>query len=172
VDADQPGNGLARSSAWYESERLSTIRHFDLMSTTYFHNEQFIIRRLRSIYDAGSDTCRCPGHQRLRFISQCEMTRRRIYEALNGACDACTLQPQCMMSKRGRRVERSSDETYLNRVCSYHVTGPYAKAMRKWQVWVEPLFAEAKDWHGLRRFRPRGREKVNGEGRSLRRDRT
>jgi DDE family transposase len=30
-------------------------------------------------------------------------------------------------------------------------------------VWVEPLFAEAKDWHGLRRFRLRGLEKVNGE---------
>jgi hypothetical protein len=30
-------------------------------------------------------------------------------------------------------------------------------------VWVEPLFAEAKDWHGLRRFRLRGLEKVNRE---------
>ena len=28
---------------------------------------------------------------------------------------------------------------------------------------VEPPFAEAKDWHGLRRFRLRGLEKVNGE---------
>ena len=35
--------------------------------------------------------------------------------------------------------------------------------MRKRQVWVEPLFAEAKDWHGLRRFRLRGLERVNGE---------
>jgi hypothetical protein len=35
--------------------------------------------------------------------------------------------------------------------------------MRKRKVWVEPLFAEAKDWHGLRRFRLRGLEKVNGE---------
>ena len=26
---------------------------------------------------------------------------------------------------------------------------------------MEPLFAEAKDWHGLRRFRLRGAEKVN-----------
>src|SRR3712207_4335105 len=33
--------------------------------------------------------------------------------------------------------------------------------MRKRQVWVEPLFAEAKDWHGLRRFRLRGLPKVN-----------
>ena len=27
--------------------------------------------------------------------------------------------------------------------------------MNKRKVWVEPLFAEAKDWHGLRRFRLR-----------------
>jgi hypothetical protein len=30
-------------------------------------------------------------------------------------------------------------------------------------VWVEPLFAEAKDWHGMRRFRLRRLEKVNIE---------
>ncbi|MBA3426119.1 MAG: transposase [Rubrobacter sp.] len=30
-------------------------------------------------------------------------------------------------------------------------------------MWVEPLFAEAKDWHGLRRFRLRRLEKVNIE---------
>ena len=58
---------------------------------------------------------------------------------------------------------RSLDEAYLDRVRGYHATEPYAKAMRKRQVWVEPLFAEAKDWHGLRRFRLRGLEKVNGE---------
>ena len=46
---------------------------------------------------------------------------------------------------------------------SYHATEPYAKAMRKRNVWVEPLFAEAKDWHGRRRFRLRGLPKVNGE---------
>ena len=65
--------------------------------------------------------------------------------------------------QRGRRVGRSLDEAYLERVRGYHATEAYAKAMRKRKVWVEPLFAEAKDWHGLRRFRLRGLEKVNGE---------
>ena len=55
------------------------------------------------------------------------------------------------------------EETYLDRVRSYHVTEPYAKAMRKRQVCVEPLFAEAKEWHGLRRSRLRGLEKVNSQ---------
>jgi hypothetical protein len=36
--------------------------------------------------------------------------------------------------------------------------------MRKQHVWVEPLFAEAKDWHELRRFRLRGLDNVNIEG--------
>ena len=58
---------------------------------------------------------------------------------------------------------RSLDEASLERVRGYHATAPYAKAMRKRQVWVEPLFAEAKAWHGLRRFRPRGLAQVNGE---------
>ena len=39
----------------------------------------------------------------------------------------------------------------------------YEKAMAKRKVWVEPLFGEAKDWHGLERFRLRGLWKVNVE---------
>jgi hypothetical protein len=42
-------------------------------------------------------------------------------------------------------------------------TPAYEKALRKRQVWVEPLFAEAKEWHGLRRFRLRRLWRVNSE---------
>ena len=60
-------------------------------------------------------------------------------------------------------MQRSLDERYLDRVRGYHETAAYKKAMHKRGVWVEPLFAEAKGWHGLRRFRLRGLQKVNGE---------
>lgn len=46
---------------------------------------------------------------------------------------------------------------------AYHQTEAYQKAMRKREVWVEPLCAEAKDWHGLRRFRLRRLWRVNCE---------
>ena len=36
--------------------------------------------------------------------------------------------------------------------------------MRKRKVWIEPLFGEAKQWHGMRQFRLRGLQKVNMEG--------
>ena len=115
------------------------------------------------VYDPATDVCHCPGAQVLRFVSLCETTRRRVYEAPAAACAACSLRAQCTTSQRGRRVARSLDETYLERVRGYHATEPYAKAMRKRKVWVEPLFAEAKVWHGLRRFRLRGAERVNVE---------
>jgi hypothetical protein len=51
----------------------------------------------------------------------------------------------------------------FERVRGYHETEAYQKAMRKRQVWVEPLFAEAKDWHGMRRFRLRQLWRVNCE---------
>jgi hypothetical protein len=49
-------------------------------------------------------------------------------------------------------------------VRGYHETEGYQKAMRKRQVWIEPLFAEAKAWHGLRRLRLRGPENANIQG--------
>jgi hypothetical protein len=60
-------------------------------------------------------------------------------------------------------VTRSVGEKYIERVRAYHQTTAYQKAYRKRQVWVEPLFAEAKDWHGMRRFRLRRLWRVNCE---------
>jgi hypothetical protein len=113
--------------------------------------------------DVATDTCCCPGNQQLHFLSQSDATHRRIDQAPAAVCAACALRAQCTTSPRGRRISRSLDEAYLERVRSYHVTDAYQKAMRKRQVWVEPLFAEAKDWHGLRCFRLRGLEKGNGQ---------
>ena len=60
-------------------------------------------------------------------------------------------------------VYRHVGEEYLERVRAYQETPAYQKALRKRQVCVEPLFAEAKDWHGMRRFRLRRLWRVNCE---------
>jgi len=78
-------------------------------------------------------------------------------------CDVCPLRAQCTSSKEGRRINRHIDEDYLDRVRAYHRTEAYEKAMRKRKLWTEPLFAEAKLWHGLRRFRLRRLWRVNVE---------
>jgi transposase len=114
-------------------------------------------------YDAAQDVFHCPGGETLRFRKHRYPERLRVYQASAQACNACQLKAQCTHGSQGRQVARHFDETYLTRVRGYQASAPYQKALRKRQVWVEPLFAEAKAWHGLRRFRLRGLERVNSE---------
>jgi transposase len=116
------------------------------------------------VYDAEADAYRCPEGQTLSFRKHKHTERVRVYQAPAGTCNACSLKARCTDSIQGRQVKRSFDEAYLNRVRSYHVSEPYRKAMRKRKVWVEPLFAEAKTWHGLRRLRLRGLLNANIQG--------
>ena len=74
------------------------------------------------------------------------------------------IRERCTDSQEGRKLNRSFDEEYREQARQRQTTPAYAKAMRKRAVWVEPLFGEAKEWHGLRRVRLRGLWKVNCEG--------
>jgi hypothetical protein len=60
-------------------------------------------------------------------------------------------------------IHRNLREHYSELVRAYHQTAAYEKAMGKRKVWVEPLFAEARQWHGMRRFRLRQLWRVNCE---------
>lgn len=114
-------------------------------------------------YDPGRDLYRCPAGELLVPRSRNKARSLIGYRAKAGTCDACSLKPECTTSKLGRQILRHFDEEYVDRVKAYRGTFPYEKALRKRRVWVEPLFAEAKDWQGMRRFRLRGLEKVNAE---------
>ncbi len=76
----------------------------------------------------------------------------------------CPLKERCTPSEHGRTLNRHFDEAYLERVRGYFPTAAYQKALSKRRVWVEPLFGEAKAWHGGERFRLRTLPKVNIEG--------
>jgi transposase len=115
------------------------------------------------IYDPGRDLYSCPAGELLLPRTR-NVARSLIgYRAKAGTCDACPLRSDCTTSKLGRQILRHFDEEYVDRVKGYRGTFLYEKALRKRRVWVEPLFAEAKDWHGMRRFRLRRLEKVNIE---------
>ncbi len=114
-------------------------------------------------YDAEHDLYFCPQGQPLHPCRTEYQAQKVEYRAWSSTCNACPLKAQCTPSNQGRRLHRHFAEEYLDRVRAYHQTAAYQKAMRKRQVWVEPLFAEAKDWHGMRRFRLRRLWRVNCE---------
>ena len=120
--------------------------------------------RARFRYDAERDEYRCPQGRPLRRRAVSQTEESVVYRAEAATCNACPLKAACTASEHGRTVRRSFHEAYLDRVRGDHATAEYRRAMRKRQVWPEPLFAEAKQWHGLRRFRLRGLKKANIEG--------
>jgi hypothetical protein len=122
----------------------------------FFGKDQFA-------YDPERDHYTCPSGEillpRMRNVARSLIG----YRAKAGTCDACPLKLERTTSKTGRQILRHFDEEYIDQVKVYRGTFLYEKALRKRRVWVEPLFAEAKEWHGMRRFRHRRLEKVNME---------
>jgi hypothetical protein len=114
-------------------------------------------------YDPEQDAFTCPNGAILHLEMYRYTERTKQYRADAATCNACPLKEHCTTSEHGRSLRRSFDEEYLERVRAYHTTEPYQKAMRKRSVWVEPLFAEGKNWHGMRRFRLRRLWRVNCE---------
>lgn len=106
-------------------------------------------------YDPERDLYTCPAGEFL--VPRMRNVARSLigYRAKAGTCQRCSLRAECTTSKTGRQILRHFDEEYVDRVKGYRGTFLYEKALRKRRVWVEPLFAEAKDWHGMRRFRLR-----------------
>ena len=115
-------------------------------------------------YDCEHDVYVCPQGILMHPFRRSFQQERVQYRAEAAICNACPAKAACTPSDEGRVVHRSFHAEYMERVHGYHETEPYKKAMRKRKVWIEPLFGEAKQWHGIRQFRLRGLTKVNMEG--------
>ncbi len=124
--------------------------------TEFFSSQQFQYNAERDIYI-------CPAGKELHFSQRQTTERSRRYRARAKDCNHCPLKEQCTTSTQGRSLCRSVDEEVLDRVRAYSTTEAYKKAYRKRSGWVEPLFAEGKQWHGMRRFRLRRLWRVNSE---------
>ena len=115
-------------------------------------------------YDFEKDHYICPQGQILPLNSRRKTEQVILYCAKAKVCNACPVKTQCTGSKSGRHIFRSFFQEVLEKAESYRQTDAYLKAIRKRSVWIEPLFGEAKEFHGLRRFRLRRLRKVNMEG--------
>jgi transposase len=111
------------------------------------------------VYDQARDCFRCPADQELRFvriITERQRRRRlRVYRAARGVCQACSLRARCTKSaQRTLRItpyyrallDLQNDATTASFKAMYRARAPV----------IEGVFAEAKQWHGLRRAWRRG----------------
>jgi transposase len=123
-------------------------------SSPFFRQQDFT-------YDPERDSYRCPQGATLVRLTTNHSKQLTIYQAPAATCAACPLRERCTDSQEGRKLTRPFLEDYRERARELQTTEAYKKALRKRQVWVEPLFGEAKEWHQLRRFLLRGLANVN-----------
>ena len=115
-------------------------------------------------YDRETATYRCPQGETLRHVKTDYSKSIDIYEAPERACAACPVRERCTDGMWARHVTRPFEEDLRERARELQTTAADKQALRKRQVWVEPLFGEAKDWHQLRRFLLRGLDNVPIQG--------
>jgi hypothetical protein len=112
-------------------------------------------------YDPDHDVYHCPDGAVLTPSRTEWKAEKTEYRAVPAVCDACALKAKCTPSDQGRQLHRSFHAAAMEKVKGYQGTEAYKKALRKRKVWIEPLFAEAKQWHGLAKFRLRRLWRVN-----------
>ena len=120
----------------------------------------------RFIYDAASDTYRCPAGQRLRFTRR-KRTRgvpMRLYRVSGAVCRACPAFGICTTDGRhGRGLEIGPHEAVLRRHRTWMATREAQHAYQQRQHLVEPVFGIIKEQLRARRFLLRGLANVKAE---------
>ena len=106
------------------------------------------------------DAYLCPAGQKLRRHSNMTGTQRVRYQAPKGICAACPFRSQCAPSGRERTLHRAWAQAFVE-AAEQRLASPVGKQrMAERKTRIEGTFGLAKELHGLRRTRFRGRRRV------------
>ena len=105
------------------------------------------------VYDAASDTFRCPAGQLMKPRRIHPVRRTQEYMTAAKVCSGCALRERCTRSRTGRTVHRHEDQELLDRARD-QAHGDRARAdRRRRQYLMEGSFADAANNHGFKRSR-------------------
>jgi Transposase DDE domain len=106
------------------------------------------------------DAFLCPAGEHLRRVSNMPGTQRVRYQAPKGSCVACPFRAQCAPSGTERSLHRSW-ALDLVEAAQQRVASPLGiRRLVERKTYIEGTFGLAKELHGLRRTRFRGRQRV------------
>ena len=106
------------------------------------------------------DAYLCPAEEKLKRYANVRSTSRVQYWAPKGRCVACAFRAECAPSGGERTMHRSSAQEFVE-VNEERLASPLGKQrLAERQAYAEGPFGLAKELHGLRGRRFRGRRKV------------
>ncbi len=113
--------------------------------------------RDRFTYLAERDVFVCPAGHEMRHSSENQRFRQSVYRTVKGTCHRCPLKAQCSPGRAERSVTRRWEAGLWERVELHLQTRHARRQLRRRRTIVEPIIADGKDKHGLRRAQFRGR---------------
>jgi hypothetical protein len=106
------------------------------------------------------DAYLCTAGQKLRRYAQVRRTQRVQYRAPKGSCAGCPFRAQCSPSGGERTIHRSWSQEFVDLTENLMGTALGKKRMAERKTRIEGTFGLAKELHGLRRTRFKGRWRV------------
>jgi transposase len=107
-------------------------------------------------YDATDDVYICPAGERLSYAgTESTRSRRRRYRAPVSVCTACAFKSRCTTSRR-KMLQVGPHHHALSALRADAQTASFRTLYRSRAPVIEGVFAEGKQWHGLRRAARRG----------------
>jgi transposase len=110
----------------------------------------------RFVYDAPTDTYRCPADQEMKRWQKRPEKKAYQYMARAGTCDACALRAQCTQAKGGRRIQRFDRQEEVEQARAQSQSQAALRDRRRRKHLIEGSFADAANAHGFKRARWRG----------------
>jgi hypothetical protein len=112
------------------------------------------------VYDEAADEFICPAGEQLRSVRKAgEHGHKRTYRGSPPICRGCALRSFCT-KQAARSLTVGSHHGALMRLRADSQTASFRQLYRRRAPVIEGVFAEAKQWHGLRRAWRRGLAKM------------
>jgi transposase len=153
------GDGAYASGRNYAAlaERGVRLVSPPLKAKTYTGDAYFLIEDFE--YDEVKDIFICPAGKQLTYVSTEKERERRNYRARRSDCRVCPLKSKCTKAQH-RAVKVSPHHGALVKLRADSRTEDFKTLYATRAPVIEGVFAEAKQWHGLRRAWRRGLAKM------------
>ncbi|MBM3175761.1 MAG: transposase [Chloroflexi bacterium] len=102
----------------------------------------------------------CPAGVPMKQFAHRASTQRVSYRVSKGACKECRLREQCTPAGRDRTISRFFDQKLVEEAKERLSSSTGQELLKQRKTRAEGVFALAKELHGLRRTRFRGRWRV------------
>lgn len=112
-------------------------------------------------YESEQDVYICPAGKKLIRSRYNPAKKQNEYcQAERGQCRDCAMKQGCTPNRGSRIIQRLLYQEDVDRGRELAKTNEYKSQMKKRKHVLESLFGEAKEFHGLRRARFRGLERI------------